>query len=57
MAAGSSSAAAQLAGPFIITTLDELNHQLLPMRAVRDMSAAECGSIWKVSVLGRPDIP
>lgn len=50
--AGSSSAAGQLGGAFITTTLDELNPQLLSMQAVRDMSAAECGSIWKVRVLG-----
>eukprot|EP00891_Asterochloris_glomerata_P008615 jgi/Astpho2/8615/fgenesh1_pg.00126_%23_29_t len=45
--AGSSSAAGQLGGAFITTTLDELNPQLLSIQAVRDMSAAECGSIWK----------
>ena len=60
MPAGSSSAAAQMEGPFITTKLDELNPQLLYVKAVRDMSAAECGSIWKVGVLGdhgRPKTP
>ena len=51
--AGSSNAAAQLEGAFIITTLDELNPQMFSTKAVRDMSAAECGSIWKVSVFGK----